>query len=236
MNSETVQAALAVQACEGHPPPDLPPPSRGELYAHIAATYRLLRMGLALVAILLPLALWIGAETPRPSISDYYHAGGWMRDLFVGSLCAIGVFLVLYKGYSAREDVALDLAGVAAIIVAFVPSDRREVPGVRVELAASGLVHLIAAVTFFVLIAYVCVFRSGDTLELMDEERRRRFKRGYGVLGTAMLAAPAAAWGVRYLPGATAYPYVFFAEFAGVLVFAIFWAVKGREIAALERQ
>lgn len=236
MNPETVQAALASQACEGPPPPDLPQPSRGELYAHISATYRTLRIGLAAVAILLPVALWIGTGQPRPSLSDYYHAGGWMRDLFVGALCAIGVFLALYKGYSSAEDVALDLAGVAAIVVALVPTDRREVPGVRVELATSGLVHLIAAVSFFLLIAYVCVFRSGDTLELMDEERRRGFQRTYRLLGAAMLAAPAAAWGVRYLPGAAAYPYVFFAELAGVLVFAAFWIVKSREIGILERQ
>lgn len=235
MPAETVRDALAVKACGEAAPAPLAPPSRGELYEHISATYRLLRLGLAAVAVALPVLLWIGTGQPRPSISDYYHAGGWMRDPFVGSLSAIGVFLVLYKGYSSREDVALDLAGVAAVVVALVPTDRREVPGVRVELAASGLVHMVAAVCFFLLIAYVCVFRSGDTLALMDEERRRGFRRGYRLLGAAMLAAPAAAWAVRYLPGAAAYPYVFFAELAGVLVFAAFWIVKSREIGILER-
>lgn len=235
MNPETVQAALAVQACNGHPPPGLPEPSRGELYDHIAATYRTLRIGLAAVAILLPVGLWIGSGAPRPSISDYYHAGGWMRDLFVGALSAIGVFLVLYRGYSWKEDRALDLAGVAALVVAFVPTDRREVPGMPAPPGQSGLVHLVAAAAFFALIAYVCVFRSGDTLKLMDEARRRPFRQAYRLLGAAMLAAPAAAWAVRYLPGATAYPYVFFAELAGILVFAAFWAVKSREIAVLER-
>lgn len=234
MNPETVQAALATQAC-GHPPPGLPEPSRGDLYDHIAATYRTLRIGLAAVAILLPAALWIGSGQPRPSISDYYHAGGWMRDLFVGALSAIGVFLILYRGYSRGEDRALDLAGVAALLVAFVPTDRREVPGVAAPHFWSGLVHLGAAAAFFALIAYVCVFRSGDTLKLMDEERRRPYRSTYRLLGAAMLAVPAAAWAVRYLPGATAYPYVFFAELAGILVFAAFWLVKSREIAALER-
>lgn len=236
MPAETVRDALAVEARGEAAPAVVAPPSRGDLYEHISATYRQLRIGLAVVAIALPILLWIGTGQPRPSLSDYYHAGGWMRDLFVGSLSVVGVFLVLYKGYSTAEDVALDLAGVAAVAVALVPTDRREVPGIRVEPELSGLVHLIAAVSFFLLIAYVCVFRSGDTLALMDEERRRGFRRGYRLLGAAMLAAPAAAWGVRYLPGATAYPYVFFAEFAGVLVFAAFWMVKSREIGILERR
>jgi hypothetical protein len=48
---------------------------------------------------------------------------GVMRDWFVGILWAIGVFLVLYRGYGRRENTALNIAGMLLIMVAMVPMD-----------------------------------------------------------------------------------------------------------------
>ena len=36
------------------------------------------------------------------SISSYYHSV--MRDIFVGSLCAVGTFLISYRGYDKRDN------------------------------------------------------------------------------------------------------------------------------------
>ena len=86
---------------------------------HIFSSYFILRVGIAILAIVFPLILWIGGGMMeikfQPSMSDYYNAvgidGKSMRDWFVGILWAVGVFLVLYKGRSRKEDLILDLAG-----------------------------------------------------------------------------------------------------------------------------
>jgi len=60
----------------------------------------------------------------QTSISAYYWTLDPERNAFVGVLCAVGVFLLLYKGYSWFEDRVLDLAGVSAVGIAFFPMDK----------------------------------------------------------------------------------------------------------------
>jgi len=60
----------------------------------------------------------------QTSISAYYWTLDLERNFFVGVLCAVGVFLLLYKGYNRLEDRILDLAGISAAGVAFFPMDQ----------------------------------------------------------------------------------------------------------------
>jgi hypothetical protein len=105
----------------------VPPMKPKHLQAHITASYTTLRIGMGVLAIVLPFLLWIAghllADLPlQGSMSAYYHAGGGaVRDGFVGALFAIGVFLMLYKGFTAFENWALNLAGGFLLIVALVP-------------------------------------------------------------------------------------------------------------------
>jgi hypothetical protein len=88
----------------------VPPMKPKHLQAHITASYTTLRIGMGVLAIVLPFLLWIAghllADLPlQGSMSAYYHAGGGaVRDGFVGALFAIGVFLMLYKGFTAFEN------------------------------------------------------------------------------------------------------------------------------------
>jgi hypothetical protein len=224
------------------------PPVVSELYASISASYFTLRRGLAILALIFPVALVVGAGAGhlQASISAYYHfsiahpqtyGAGAMRDVFVGVLWAIGAFLFFYRGYSTREDRALDVAGVAAVLIATVPMDwpARSLaePSVR------AMIHTAASVIFFLAIAYVCLFRPGDTLALVrDATRRQRFKRGYALLGALMVAIPLGLVALHYVfPVAADHNrLVFFVEAAAIYVFSAFWLVKSREIAAIEKQ
>ena len=225
------------------PRPPVPGKEQAVL-ASISSCYFRLRRGLALIALLFPILLWLraGPGELRTSISAYYHVAGdgsflTTRDLFVGVLCAVGAFLYFYKGYSRREMVALNLAGISALIIALVPVDFPYNPDAWPS--PPGLVHNFGSLFFFLAIAYVCLCRSHDTLELIADERRRaRFGGVYQLLGALMIVAPLAATGLHLLiprEADEAY-WVLAIEVAAIWVFASFWLVKSREIKAIERQ
>src|SRR5262252_370496 len=90
----------------------------------LVISYLALRQAVGIIGTSLPFVLVLGKfilEGPgiQPSISDYYYTV--MRNVLVGSLCAIGVFLMSYRGYERKDDIAGDLACVFAIGVAIFP-------------------------------------------------------------------------------------------------------------------
>jgi hypothetical protein len=214
---------------------------RDDVLRSITASYFFLRRGLAYLALAFPFAL-IALAGLHPSLSAYYHCSrsgcaagaGAARDVLVGVLWAAGTFLVFYKGYSRREDWALNLAGIAAAGIAFFPSDWERAEG----RSLTGKLHFTSAALFFLAIAFVCLVCSGDTLKrLRDEARRRRFRRAYAVLGVAMIAVPAGVFALHSLLDRPGHNYaVLGLELAGLAVFATFWLVKSHEIALIERQ
>src|SRR2546422_1314512 len=102
-------------------PMNRPSGSNGSL----VLSYLGLRKAVGIIGTALPFVLALGKillEGPgiQSSISSYYHTG--MRDVFVGSLCAIAVFLISYHGYEQKDDIAGDLACVFALGVALFPT------------------------------------------------------------------------------------------------------------------
>jgi hypothetical protein len=90
-------------------------------------SYMFLRKTAGWVGSLLPIVLIAGNviffTSPRPySMSGYYYTG--MRNVFVGALCALGVFLVAYAGYDQVDRWITNIAGFCAIGVAFFPTKR----------------------------------------------------------------------------------------------------------------
>lgn len=202
-----------------------------ELQAHMLGTYHNLRIGIGVIGIGLPVVLWLGGaiadgEPLRPSMSAYYYSPS-MRDVFVGVLIAIGACLYLYKGFSSRENWALNVAGVMVIGVALIPTSP---PGDKQGFLT---VHSSLALVFFAGIAYVAVFRASDTLRLIrDGNRAVRLRRIYRALGIGMLVSPLIAVGVAFAlqRSSEERSIVFFLEAAAVLMFGIFWLVKSREL------
>ena len=87
-------------------------------------TYNYLRIALAALVLLLfaSVALeWVAADgCLQPSISAYYFTP--VRAVFVGVLVTMGVCLVALKGNTDGEDVLMNLAGMLAPGVAFIPT------------------------------------------------------------------------------------------------------------------
>jgi hypothetical protein len=201
-----------------------------DLSNQMTATYKTLRLGLAVLAFAFPLLLWIGglvfAHLPLAgSMSAYYHAGqGVMRNEFVGILFAVGALLFAYQGYSRLEDYALNLAGVLALGIALFPM---KWPTGQND--SSFSLHGVCAILFFASIAYVCIWRAGDTLPLIiNDATRKLYRRTYKILGGAMVICPVSAW-ILISRTPTNHSAIFWVEFAGIYVFAIYWVIKGHE-------
>lgn len=90
-----------------------------------ATTVKVLRCGVGVIGILLPIALILGnwivdwkVSWPSSMSGSYYtHT----RNVFVGLLCALGVFLIFYWP-TLRQGLFTCFAGVCALLVAFAPT------------------------------------------------------------------------------------------------------------------
>ena len=210
-----------------------------ELDRHILSTYMKLRLWVGVIGIIFPFLLWVGGVIQgvplQGSMSDYFHANqtvgeydttpddGVMRSWFVGILFVVGVTLILYKGFSNRENWLLNIAGVLAVCVAIFPKEW------NCDECAKITIHGVCAISFFICIAIVCIWCASNTLHLLNESDRVKYRRAYWLLGAGMIASPLAAWLLtrdQKLSGS----YIFFVEALGVCVFAIYWIVKSIEI------
>ncbi len=134
-----------------------------------AFNYQLQRLMIGAVSLALPVLVMIIGCSDLTSISASYHTAS--RDLFVASLAAVGLLMIPYQGKSGSaktEYWASKIGGVAAIVVAFVPT---ACPGMNdptftclVETAcdnANETVHISAAIVVFVSLFWLClIFRK----------------------------------------------------------------------------
>jgi hypothetical protein len=126
--------------------------------APLIMSYLLMRVLIGVIAVLLPftliLANWAIGHGFAASMSGYYYTP--MRNIFVGTLCAIGVFLVTYDGYDLADRIITDVAGLCTICIAFLPTTPAHQPTARQMLI--GDLHLTFACSAFVLLS-VMAFR-----------------------------------------------------------------------------
>ena len=92
--------------------------------------------------------------------------------------------------------------------------------------------HGVAALLFFLAIGYVCIFRSGDTLKLIEDlKARASYVRSYRVIGFVMWVFPLVVTVLQFFKVRPFGSYtVFFIEVAGIWTFAAYWLLKSREI------
>jgi hypothetical protein len=157
-----------------------------------AVTVRRLRVGIGSVGIALPIVLTAGYAlvAGRPallgSLSGYYHSP--MRDVFVGGMCAIGVFLISYR-HRRPDDLISTIAGVLAIGVALFPTATGD-PTDTERLV--GVVHQVCAAVLFLLLAVFCLvlFTRSDPTVRPDPVPGNRFYRtcGYLIVAAIVLA------------------------------------------------
>ena len=193
----------------------------GQIYSYLA-----LRKAIGWIAILFPFVMMLGiflifgGKMTLYTISMYYYSG--MRDVFVGALCAIGLFLLFYQGYDKWDDWLGNIAGVCAICIAWFPTSKID------PLDWHGKIHFIAAIVFFLTLACfsLFLFTRKDT-----DPTPRKLKRNkiYILCGVVMLVCLLAImiyfqFFQESLPHTS---FVFWAETLALVAFGISWLTKG---------
>jgi len=206
----------------------------------LVISYLSLRKAVGFIGLLLPLVLALvkiglvfakiccdrpGLET---SISAYYYTN--LGNVFVGSLCAIGVFLMSYRGFDHRDMIAGKLAGLFAITAALFPTSSNDAP----TMTWTSPIHFTAAVLLFLTLAYfsLCLFRQTDPSKPPTPQKLKRNKV-YTVCGYLILASIAGAgisFALRNYPFFNLYKPVFWFESLAVVSFGVSWLTKGEAI------
>jgi len=143
----------------------------------LAISYLFLRRAIGLVGSLLPIVVPLGYSITTgdwrllPSISSYYYTD--VRNIFVGTLCAIGVFLICYR-YQYWDDVFATLAGACSIGVAFCPPVPPDPSGLA---RVTGALHVVFAACFLIAMGLMCLFlftRSDTPPDRLPTAKRTR--------------------------------------------------------------
>ncbi len=211
----------------------------------LVISYLGLRKAIGLVGFGLPFVLVIGKQLLdgpglEPSIGAYYYTV--MRDVFVGSLCAIGMFLMSYRGYEPSDNIDHEyelsdniftkIASVCAVGVALFPTAPESNPSLTDITIA--VIHYVFATYLFITFAIFCLvlFRKTDPSKPMTRRKKQRnvvyMVCGYGICLCILLLAIYGA----FLRGTviTRLNPVFWLETGAILCFAISWLVKGKAV------
>jgi hypothetical protein len=195
-------------------------------------SYLFLRRAIGLIGLALPVVLIIGELVVNgdllDSISGYYYSD--LRDVYVGSMCAIGVFLLSYRGYGPIDDIAGDVAAVTAIGVALFPTTPDDHP-TRTDQIIGGL-HIMFAAVFLLTLAFFCLFLFRKTDTSYPSQRKVHRNRVYLASGVIILSCLALmvffGW---FLDAQTRslHPTLWL-ESAATLAYGVAWLTKGEAI------
>lgn len=202
----------------------------------LVLSYLGLRKAVGIIGLALPIVLIAGKVILQgggieSSISCYYYTD--MGNVFVGSLCAIGVFLLSCRGYDIRDAVAGRLACVFAVGVALFPTS--PCPSSPPEAAFISKVHWSCAALLFATLAYFCLGLFTETDPSKPRTQRKQARDVvYRVCGCAIILCIVVIGMIKLLPnvGDALQPLspVFWLESAAVIAFGIAWLTKGEAI------
>ncbi|MFN2440349.1 MAG: hypothetical protein ABR503_14195 [Chitinophagaceae bacterium] len=210
--------------------------------------YQTVRKAIGWLGILLPAAMIIGnlifstCNSIQSSISHYYYTitGHW----FVGILCATAMFLISYTGYNQVDNIVSSVAGFAALLIAFFPTNMvKEVPVTIINegcllfsLPENGIrntVHYVSSGIFFVALAYMSFFLFTKSKGEKTEEKKIRNKifktSGVIIIVSLVLIALYGFFGESGDRLSELKP-VFWLEWIALFAFGISWLVKGETV------
>jgi hypothetical protein len=204
----------------------------------IVRSYLTLRKAVGGVALALPFAVaipcWVfQSHLIESSISGYYYTV--MRNIFVGSLCAIAMFMFCTRGYDRKDEVAGVFSSIFAVGVAFCPTTPRCCATSWQQ--TIGIFHYTFAILLFSILAYFCLvlFRmSAEDRQVTRQKLQRNMVYticGYMIIASMTMIAVFKLLAVLKLLEVTnligPLGVVFCFETTALLAFGIAWLTKG---------
>jgi cytochrome bd-type quinol oxidase subunit 2 len=205
-------------------------------------SFRTTRRAVGWLGILLPFLLlagaWLGdCRTLQPSISHYYFTS--VREVFVGVLCAVSLFLFTYKGHSLLDGVAANIAAIFSLGVALFPTNYLrlfpcQAPTVSVIAGDfNDELHLASAALFFGTLAFMSLYLFTKSKHPREQWTQRKKKRNtlYKVCGwlivfcILMIGSSGSVFKVKETS-----TFTFWFEALALLAFGVSWLTKGEQL------
>jgi len=206
-------------------------------------SYLTLRRLIGILGIILPALLVLGTfilgscHHIQDSISHYYYT--IMGDVYVGTLCAVAIFLMTYRGYEKIDDIASTLAGIFALGSALFSTSHN--PDVQCtirtlpDLPWRITVHYLSSAFFLLTLSFISIFLFTKSTGLKSIRKKIR-NSIYITCGIIMFVAILLIFLVKAVPWlknnlAPLHP-VFWLEWLALLAFGTSWLIKGEALLA----
>lgn len=207
-------------------------------------TYRRIRRAIGYLGISLPILL-VGLsfisffKTPlQPSISNYYYTN--LREIFTGTLAAVGLFLICYKGHGnvsfwKNDKLLTNISGIMAIGVAVFPMNPEDF-AVKIYTLIPypekwlGWLHYGFAALLFLIMALLAinVFTIGQENETRDPKSILNENNIYRCCGYSIIVF------VILVPISESFKWFRYStlilEALALFAFGIAWLIKGRAL------
>ena len=194
----------------------------------IIISYLTMRRIIGFLGILLVPVLIIGSllldhtNEIKVSVSAYYYSH--TRNVLVGTLCCISLFLFSYHGYSWKDSAASKLAGFFVLGIAFFPTSETNDKHDPIS-----ILHYVTAGIFFSILSYTSIFlftRTSGRVTSQKKERNKVYRVCGIILAASALAIPLEKINVIDEHLSFLKPTLLLDTFA-LLSFGISWLTKG---------
>ena len=207
----------------------------------LVVSYIGIRRAIGISGLVLPIMLgpfgWLVLDIEiQDNMSSYYHTP--LRDVFVGTLCAIGIFLFCYQGHDRVENWTANIGCISALGLALCPLDSYSDPLDQRSLV--GFLHTASGGAFFLAFAFYSLYHFPTSKDKVEEPEPHEQQRNlvYRASGVVILLSMLAMGAYLFLipenwqQFCNRYNVLFWLEWVALWAFAGAWLTKGRVIIA----
>jgi hypothetical protein len=212
-----------------------PPEQPGEARNSLVISYRRLRIAIGITAIALPFVLIAGTaifdNKGLPiSISAFYYTN--TRNILVGVMCALGGFLMCYRGYDWKDHLAAKVAAICSIGAALFPTSP-EVNATMWQSVVGGFHAFFTAASFTTIAIFsLFLFRKTDPTRQPTRQKilRNRIYLTCGIINVVSLVLIGIFWLIPPSATLTQLKPILWLDTLGMISFGFSWLTKGEAI------